>query len=253
MFSFENNRTFLRVHKPQKYDDDLSAVRYSFTYVNDKKKSISGFEQGKISHAFRNVFPLYYGDEYLGSVDFALSSEVLQENMTQLHGIDTHFIVDKTIFNANVWKRQNKVKYIKSIEHENFLFSLTPSQKEIAFSHDKLELTKVLKEEIYLNIKHHSSFALYNHTDDRVQIIAFLPIKNIKEKRTVAYLVSYSENYYLESMLYKHMWVNIVFVIGLLILYLVIVNNVKKRYFLQLQVKEEVEKNRLQDRLRIKS
>ena len=42
LFSFENNKTFLRVHKPSKYNDDLSAVRYSFTYVNDKKKSIRG-------------------------------------------------------------------------------------------------------------------------------------------------------------------------------------------------------------------
>ena len=81
LFSFENNRCFLRVHKPSKYNDDLSSVRYSFRYVNEKKKGVRGFEQGKISHAFRNIYPIYHDDEYLGSVDFAFSSEILQENM----------------------------------------------------------------------------------------------------------------------------------------------------------------------------
>ena len=249
LFSFENNRTFLRVHKPEKFNDDLSAVRYSFRYVNDTKKGVRGFEQGKISHAFRNIFPLYHAQEYVGSVDFAFSSEVLQENMTDIHGLDTHFIVDKTIFDAKVWKRQNRVKYIKSIEHKDFLFSLTPSQSDNAFSPDKLRLNKSLKEEIYQNVKHHGEFALYKHNMDRVQIIAFLPIKNIKDNKTVAYLVSYADSYFLEKMLQKHMWTNMMFIFGLLILYVVIVNNIKQRYSLEAQVKEEVAKNRLQDKL----
>ena len=66
LFSFENNKTFLRVHKPSKFDDDLSKVRYSFKYVNSFKKPIRGFEQGKISHAFRNIFPIFLNNEYLG-------------------------------------------------------------------------------------------------------------------------------------------------------------------------------------------
>ena len=40
LFSFEDNHTFLRIHKPSKFGDDLSKVRYSFTYVNKYKKEI---------------------------------------------------------------------------------------------------------------------------------------------------------------------------------------------------------------------
>ncbi|MEK6658716.1 MAG: hypothetical protein AABY36_03430, partial [Campylobacterota bacterium] len=67
-FAFEDNKSFLRMHNPDIYDDDLSSVRYSFTYANAKQKPISGFEQGKIDHGFRNLFPLFYKDEFLGSV-----------------------------------------------------------------------------------------------------------------------------------------------------------------------------------------
>ena len=249
LFAFENNKTFLRVHKPDKYGDDLSAVRYSFTYVNENKKSISGFEQGKVSHAFRNIFPLFYGDEYIGSADLSFSSEVLQENMTQVHGIDTHFIVDKSIFDVKVWERQNSVKYIKSLEHKDFLFSLTPSQKDNAFSPDKIELNKSLNDEIAKNIKNNKSndsFALYKHSGDRVKVMAFLPVKNIKDKKTVAYLVSYSDCYYLESMFNRYMVINIIFFIGLLLLSFAISKNLKQRCHLEIRVNEEVEKNKIQ-------
>ena len=42
LFSFEDNKTFLRVHKPSKFNDDLSKVRYSFTYVNANEKICRG-------------------------------------------------------------------------------------------------------------------------------------------------------------------------------------------------------------------
>ena len=211
-----------------------------------RKKVLEGFEQGKISHAFRNIFPLYYNGEYLGSVDLAFSSEVLQDNMNQLHGIDTHFILDKSLFDVHVWKSQKKVKYIQSIEHEDFLFALTSSKTNNEFTKDKIKLNQSLKDEISENIKHHGPFSLYHHDFDRVKIITFSPIKNIKNEKTVAYIVSYSDSYYLESMLHKYIYTNILFFIGLLILSFVITSNVKQRFFLQVRVDEEVEKNKKQ-------
>jgi len=172
LFSFEENKTFLRVHKLGKFNDDLSKARYSFTYVNSNKKSIRGFEQGKISHAFRNIYPLFYNGEFLGSVDIAFSSEVVQDNMIMLHDTHTHFVLNKNIFKTNIWERQKKVKYIQSIENENFLFSLTPSLSDNAFAPYKLELNGALKYEIAKNIQHNGSFAIHNYNGS-VQIIAF--------------------------------------------------------------------------------
>lgn len=57
-FVFPNNISFLRMHKPQKFDDNLSSIRYSFKYTNAIHKPISGFEAGKTAHGFRNIFPI---------------------------------------------------------------------------------------------------------------------------------------------------------------------------------------------------
>ncbi len=248
LFAFEDNRTFLRVHKPSKHSDNLSDTRYSFGYVNEKKEVIRGFEQGKISHAFRNIFPMYYANEYIGSVDIAFSSEVLQENMISLHGINTHFIVDKTLFDANIYKAQKQVRYIQSIEHEKFLFALTPAQPDANFPSEQLQLNKALKDEIYENIKHNGSFSLYGYSDGKVQIITFLPIKNIEDKKTVAYLISYTHSHYLQNVLQEYTLINILLFIGLMLLSFLITSNVRHRFYLQMRVDEEVKKNRLQDK-----
>lgn len=236
LFSFENNRTFLRIHKPEKFNDDLSVVRYSFAYVNANRKSIRGFEQGKISHAFRNIFPLYYKGEYIGSADVSFSSEIMQENMMTLHDTDTHFILDKSIFETNIWKAQKKVKYIQSIEHEGFLFAVTNSRKNSDFAAEKNTIVRVLTDEIRENIGHGEAFSLYYHTGDHGYVIAFLPIKNIKENKTVAYLVSYTDNSYLASMLNEYLWINAISVLLLLLFAFVIYNNIKQRLSLEIEV-----------------
>lgn len=245
LFAFEDNTCFLRVHKPNKYNDDLSSVRYSLAYVNEHKKIIRGFEQGKISHAFRNVFPVYHDDEYLGSVDFSFSSEVFQENMTMLHGIDTHFILNKMLFDVHIWKSQQEVKYIQSIEHEDFLFATTPAQSDNVFTPKKLKLNADLREEIRQNIKHGGPFSLY-HDDGDFQIIAFSPVKNIKDNKTVAYLVSYDESYYIKQLLKQHKMLNVFSLFGALILAFLLSNNIKHSLYLETRIADEVEKNRKQ-------
>ena len=246
LFSFNNNRTFLRVHKPQKFNDDLSSVRYSFTYVNSNEKPINGFEQGKISHAFRNIFPLYYKNEFLGSVDIAFASDFLQENMTSLHGLDTHFILNKNIFDSNIWKEQRVVKYVQSIEHDDFLYAITPTQKYCTFSKDEITTNKTLKNEISENINYDKPFALHSTLSKSVYVVAFLPINNIKDNKTIAYLVSYSKSINIKKIINEYISINIGSIIILFLLGLATYSNIKQKCLLQVKVVEEVEKNRIQ-------
>ena len=70
IFSNPDNTIFLRVHKFDKYADNISDIRYSITKVNQEKEILRGFESGKISHAFRNIYPLIdEKNNYLGCVD----------------------------------------------------------------------------------------------------------------------------------------------------------------------------------------
>ena len=236
-FSFENNKSFLRLHKPSKFGDDLSSIRYSFAYVNSTKKPIRGLEEGKISHAFRNVFPLYYANEYISSVDISFSSNEMQKNMNNLYGTDTHFILNKSVFKTNIYKAQKQVKYIQSIEHDDFLFAFNNNNKKI--SSDKLTVTKELKQEIAKNIQKDIPFSVYQNMSDYTYIISFLPIKDIKNKKTIAYLVSYSKDTALYSDLHEHIIINTTAFLLLLLLSIIVYFNIKQRLYLQIEVDEK--------------
>ncbi|MEA1918113.1 MAG: hypothetical protein U9N42_11385, partial [Campylobacterota bacterium] len=102
-FILPNNTTFLRMHKPDKFDDDMTNIRYSFTYVNYIKQPISGFEEGYSTHGFRHVFPLIIDGKYLGSIDISFSPTKLQDYIEHATKIHTHFIVNKNIFKTIAW------------------------------------------------------------------------------------------------------------------------------------------------------
>lgn len=238
-FVFEDNVSFLRVHRPERFGDDLSSVRYSFDHVNKTKKQIHGFEQGRVSHAFRNVYPIYYKNEYLGAMDLGFSSDVMQKTISMIQSTETHFIINKSVFEPKVYETKRDIKYTQSMEHENFLCTITDTCPSEADSEPlKLKINKYLKEKIYENIRHEKSFSLYKHEGDYAIIISFAPVQNIKDKKTVAYLVSYSNSKYLEKMLHVYIWVNVVSFIMLSLLAFILYGNVKHRILLQEEVKE---------------
>lgn len=258
LFAFEDNKAFLRVHTPELFGDDLSALRYSLTYANKNKKQVSGFEQGKISHGFRNIFPLFYNNEFLGSVDISFSSQSMQESMVTLHDADTHFIVKKELFDSAQYKNKSAQKYVQSVEHDDFLFSKATNGNKTSISPQKIRINSELKEEIAKNIKHSNSFALYHHYEDAAYIISFLPIRDIQKQVPTAYLVSYVNNLYLEGMLHEYVWINLIFLTALLLLCIATYLNIKQRMSLKETVKErtkelEREKNRAQNATKAKS
>jgi diguanylate cyclase (GGDEF)-like protein len=197
-FLFEDNISFLRMHQKDKYGDYLGDVRYSHKYVNETHKSIHGFEQGRIIHGFRNVYPIFADDgEYLGSVEVSFSPILLQKNLTEVNKIDSHFIVNKELYNVHKWDRTKLFgKYIQSLEHSDYLFTATNETEDSYKAQHKILASSMLQDEIKEGVKSDRSFVVYKYLDDVVETIAFLPIKNIKDKKTVAYIVSYqySEN-----------------------------------------------------------
>ena len=192
--SLPNNVSAVRMHKKDKFGDDLSGIRYSLKYVNEKKVHVGGFEEGKTSHAFRELFPLYKEGKYIGALEVMFSSTILQDYTMRVSDIHTHFIVNKKVFKTNEWKSKLIEPYQESIEHRDFLFSQNDHM-----IHDRLEdsrtmLTIPLSFEIDEGIKTNKAFTLYKTVGSTAKIMAFLPVERVKDKKVVAYIVSYVES-----------------------------------------------------------
>ncbi len=65
--------SFLRVHKPEKFGDDLSGFRHTVVEVNTTRKPVFGLEKGVAGLGLRGVVPVFHAGEHVGSVEYGLS------------------------------------------------------------------------------------------------------------------------------------------------------------------------------------
>ena len=65
--------SFLRLHKPEKFGDDLSSFRKTVVATNDTRKNIVGLEKGVAGLGIRGISPVFYQDKHIGSVEFGMS------------------------------------------------------------------------------------------------------------------------------------------------------------------------------------
>ena len=157
-FILPNNVSFLRMHKPSKFGDDLSNARYSFNHTNKTHKPSFGFEESRTSHAFRNVYPIFdKNNKYIGCYETSFSSESIQNNLLYINKIHSHFLINKAV---HEFERTNKEdyylgKYIPSIENKDYMFFVLDST-----NFTKLEYSKKYLIKDYTDIHHPSKLKL---------------------------------------------------------------------------------------------
>ncbi len=199
-FVLPNNESFLRMHKPSKFGDDLSDIRYDFNYTNRTKKPIRGFTQGRTAHGFRNTFPIFgKNGKYIGAMEISFSSDSFQWYLNNISHIHTHFLVYKKIFDAKAWKRDDLIlNYLPSAENPNYMLTLGKIHSIGRCTDDKRIMLKPVKEEIARKMLQDDIFSLYLDHNKNSYIISFLPINNL-EGSIGAWLVSYTHSYYIPT------------------------------------------------------
>ncbi|MEA3554876.1 MAG: ATP-binding protein [Campylobacterota bacterium] len=235
-----NNESFLRMHKPSKYGDNLASVRVDIKHVNRTKEIVRGFHQGRTAHGFRNVYPIYDGENYLGVIEVSFSSDIFQDNLMKINNVHTHFLVDKNIFKSHAWKRKNLVmKYHQSAEHSDYILTMIGihnKQRCIINNEKKLQ---PIRDDINTNIANSEKFSLYNYYQDTIQTSTFFPIKNSMTKKTVAWIVSYEESPFIETTIKGGNIIRIIGLAGLLILFYFVYRTLNQKEILNTEVKRQ--------------
>ena len=136
------------MHKPSKFGDNLADIRYSFRYTNSTKKIASGFERGRTTHAFRNVYPIFdTNNNHIASVEISFTSDWVQDYFTKIGRLHTHFLVHKDIFDEKLWEKESiQDNYIQSIENSDYFVSVRKGNLE------KEKMAKMAKNAIAINI-----------------------------------------------------------------------------------------------------
>ena len=186
-FHLPNNDSFLRMHRPLKYGDNLSKARLSVKYVNENKKPIDGFEEGKIFNGFRFVYPMFDSLKYIGSVEVSFSALAFVQEITKNYKIRSNFLIDKNVVSEKVFKSEQS-NYVQSPIPQYYL------QKSI-INYMKIDLSKkVLSKEkadvIYTKIQKGEPFSQYDKQFK--QVVTYIPIKNPITEKVTAILTFHS-------------------------------------------------------------
>lgn len=85
-FFTPDNRSFLRMHAPHEYGDDLSKARPTVVYVNIHRKPVLGFDPGYYLSGFRYVFPLFDDEgNHLGGVEISKPFHALRADLIEVN------------------------------------------------------------------------------------------------------------------------------------------------------------------------
>ena len=228
-FHLPNNHSFLRMHRPDKFGDDLSGIRSTVEYVNKYKKPVDGFEEGRVYNGFRFVYPLFNENKlHIGSVEVSFSAFSFQNTLSNNLRL-SQFIFLKKVVNEKVWKDEYKSNYLPS--EISPLFVREANWKNDKFAPFKRKIQKNITAkniEIFKqNIKSAKSYSMSLNIDNQTIVLSFLPIKNPVKNNLVGYFIFMSKTAYLNRLDFKNRLLKIISFAFLFSIFIIIYRKLK--------------------------
>ncbi|MCP3663006.1 MAG: methyl-accepting chemotaxis protein [Gammaproteobacteria bacterium] len=119
--------SFLRIHKPAKFGDDLSGFRRTVIETNSSKIPIKGLEIGVAGLGVRGIVPVYHQSSHVGSVEFGMSfGQSFFDVFAKEHGV---FLA------LNLKRESGMESFASTFDYEKVV---TKQQLKGAFSGDSL-------------------------------------------------------------------------------------------------------------------
>lgn len=190
-FHLPNNNSFLRMHRPKKFGDNLTTIRETVAYVNKYEEYIHGFEEGRISNGFRFVYPLFSkDDEHIGSVEISFSALALIKAIKKTFHQSSNFLIRKDIVEKKVFKEEKK-NYIQSPQKD---FYFERSVYEAFPPMTTIPIDKGYEEKVFEGLP----FSFYQEVDNILKTV--IPIKNPISDEVVAILCYCEKNMHLAEL-----------------------------------------------------
>jgi len=104
-------KAILRFHLPEKFGDDLSSFRKTVVKANQTKQPVFGLEVGVGGPGLRVVYPVFYGEKHVGSVEFGGEINAILEKIQKKYGFEYAIGIKEDKFNSV--KRKGSDKDIK--------------------------------------------------------------------------------------------------------------------------------------------
>ncbi|MCD6390157.1 MAG: diguanylate cyclase [Desulfobulbaceae bacterium] len=218
-FHLPEANSFLRFHHPSFFGESLQGVRHSIERVNETRLPVRGFEEGKNYYGFRNVYPLHFQGKFVGTMEISYSFLALRKLAVRVFPAIYTLILHKDILlNAVLKSEQSSYRqcFISEsyLKHQDVVANIKkelPKLNIIPFQTLK-EMNKTLGRKVEKRLLLGQEFSVSHKVPggDKILLVTFLPIKNVKGEN-VAYFISYKEDSYLLD--FKNRYMRIRFIV----------------------------------------
>jgi diguanylate cyclase (GGDEF)-like protein len=192
-FCLPNDHSFLRVHKPFKYGDDLSIDRKMIHFVNLNKKYIHGFEASKESDAFRFIYPLNLHEQYIGSVEISFDALSFIDRVKEHFDVKGELLIKKSVIDSKFLK--NREKSYKESFLPKFYAKITAQNASQDDSFKDIPSKTIAK----ITKKLDMGIVFSHYLDKSAQLITFIPIKDPLTKDIVALFTFTTPNHFIKE------------------------------------------------------
>lgn len=182
-FHLPNGDSFLRMHAPDKFGDNLFDLRETVRMTNTEKRYTRGFEEGRIFNGYRFVYPLFSLGEHVGSVEVSISLESIISILGEMFpSVRSSFIIEKEVMESTVFETERS-RYEPSLLAEGYVVDEAVaeliSEEEASYYKDN-QLLDLVRSSIEDPILSKESFVKLIHYNKRDYVIFYSETENFK-------------------------------------------------------------------------
>lgn len=193
-FHLRNGDSFLRFHAPDVYGDNLLSVRESIRIANVEKRYAFGFEEGRIFNGYRFVYPLFYHNQHVGSVEVSISLSATLKQLSRLYPeFVTIFVLKREVVETTVFQKQ-QTNYSPSPLSDDYVVDNKFLQEVSEFEDidtffGNAQFLGLVKAKALPHLATEQRFGVTVAYQGKTYLVLFLPLQNIKGQN-VGYFVS---------------------------------------------------------------
>lgn len=205
-FHLRNNESFLRLHSPERYGDNLSGIRATVEYVNTNHSPIFGFEEGRMLNGYRYIFPVTGSNEkHLGSVEITFGPDAFVSSIMKQYDVFSNFLINRKISIEKKFS-QEKLSYYMPSPNNDYFYDTDVLATLAKFSHQSLGALKPgnkTRETMYGMVNNDQAGSTYDQKKNMVYTV--LPVVQPVTHEINAFLTVRSYTDFFVN-LRKHFW-----------------------------------------------
>jgi len=202
-FHLPNGNSFLRMHKPKLFGDNLNQARESVRLIGQEKQFLEGFELGRHFYAIRYLYPLFNVEKkFLGSVETGISFPQFRKSLYQLAKGEYYLLVKEEIAEKKL-VTDGKNNFQRFFLSKQFFMEKSDLDHDLMAKHLQTPnhvslpvmatIDKNIKKQAKIQLPDGKPFNITTKVAGENYLVSFLPLKNILNA-DIGYLVWYSRD-----------------------------------------------------------